>query len=374
MRFSRPELELAGQRLRMADDIIIEAGPLTRAVEAIVAKGGSGPREASLVATNLVEANLKGHDSHGVGMIPRYIDSLLEGGLQVNQSPKIVHDTGPLVRIDGQRGYGQVIAHDSMVIAIERAKRHGICAAGLYNAHHIGRIGHWAEQAVAEGLVAIHFVNVVSRPIVAPWGGGDGRFGTNPVCIAVPRAKGDPVVLDFATSRIAQGKTRVAHNQGKAVAPGTLIDDKGRPTTDPRYAVVAPHGAILPFGEHKGSGLALIAELLGGALTGGATGRNAFDGRRRVLNGMLTVLLDPARLGTAEHLQSEMEAFIDWMTQSPPGEGFDKVRIAGEPEREWKARRLAEGIPVDATTWSEIVEAAAKVGLAANDVARLAGL
>ncbi len=358
----------------MADDIIIEAGPLTRAVEAIVAKGGSGPREASLVATNLVEANLKGHDSHGVGMIPRYIDSLLEGGLQVNQSPKIVHDTGPLVRIDGQRGYGQVIAHDSMVIAIERAKRHGICAAGLYNAHHIGRIGHWAEQAVAEGLVAIHFVNVVSRPIVAPWGGGDGRFGTNPVCIAVPRAKGDPVVLDFATSRIAQGKTRVAHNQGKAVAPGTLIDDKGRPTTDPRYAVVAPHGAILPFGEHKGSGLALIAELLGGALTGGATGRNAFDGRRRVLNGMLTVLLDPARLGTAEHLQSEMEAFIDWMTQSPPGEGFDKVRIAGEPEREWKARRLAEGIPVDATTWSEIVEAAAKVGLAANDVARLAGL
>ena len=358
----------------MADEITIDAAKLTRVVEAIVLKGGSNQREAGLVATNLVEANLKGHDSHGVGMIPRYIESLKEGGLQVNKAPKIVLDTGPLVRLDGQSGYGQVVGHDSMAIAIERAKRHGICAAGLYNAHHIGRIGHWAEQALAAGLVSIHFVNVISRPIVAPWGGGDGRFGTNPVCIAVPRAKGDPVILDFATSRIAQGKTRVAHNQGKKVSPGTLIDDKGRPTNDPRYSVIPPHGAILPFGEHKGSGLALIAELLGGALTGGGTGRHPFDGRRKVLNGMLTILIDPERLGTAAHLQSETEAFIGWLLQSPSGEGFDKVRIAGEPEREWKARRLREGIPVDMTTWGEIRTAAEKVGLAPAEVTRIAGV
>ena len=115
----------------MADEIIIAADKLTRAIEAIVAKGGSNAREAGLVAGNLVEANLKGHDSHGVGMIPRYIDSLKEGGLVVNQAPKIVLDTGPLVRMDGQSGYGQVIGHDAMVIAIERAKTHGICAAGI---------------------------------------------------------------------------------------------------------------------------------------------------------------------------------------------------------------------------------------------------
>ena len=358
----------------MADEIIIDAKKLTQAVETIVGKGGSNPREARLVATNLVEANLKGHDSHGVGMIPRYVDSLKEGGLVVNQAPKIVLDTGPLVRMDGQSGYGQVVGHDAMVIAIERARTHGLCAAGLYNAHHIGRIGHWAEQALEAGLVSMHFVNVIARPIVAPWAGGDGRFGTNPVCIALPRAKGNPVILDFATSRIAQGKTRVAHNQGKKVAPGTLIDDRGRPTNDPRYSVIPPHGAILPFGEHKGSGLALIAELLGGALTGGGTGRNPYDGRKKVLNGMLTILIDPARLGTAEHLQSEMEAFIAWMTQSPAGEGFDKVRIAGDPEREWKARRLKAGIPVDTTTWKEILDAGAKVGLPAKEIAAIAGV
>ncbi len=358
----------------MADDMIIGAAKLTEAIEAIVAKGGSNAREARMVAENLVEANLKGHDSHGVGMIPRYIDSLKEGGLVANQAPKVVLDTGSLVRMDGQRGYGQVIGHDATVIAIEHAKKHGLVAAGLYNAHHIGRIGAWAEQCVAEGLVSMHFVNVISRPIVAPWGGGNGRFGTNPICIAVPRKGKDPIVLDFATSRIAQGKTRVAHNQGKKIEPGTLIDDKGRPTTDPRYTVIPPHGAILPFGEHKGSGLALMAELLGGALTGGDTGRIPYDGKKRVYNGMLSILIDPEKLGTSEHFQKEIDGVVAWMLEAPPAEGFDKVRIAGEPERAYKAKRLADGIPVDTTTWKEIQDAAVKVGMTAADVGRIAGV
>lgn len=357
------------------DDIIIGADKLAAGIEAIVLKGGSNAREARMVAENLVEANLKGHDSHGVGMIPRYIESLKEGGLAINQAPKIVLDTGPLVRMDGQSGYGQVIGHDATAIAIERAKKHGLCAAGLYNAHHIGRIGAWAEQAVAQGLVSLHFVNVVSRPIVAPWAGGDGRFGTNPICIGVPRHNGEPpIILDFATSRIAQGKTRVAHNKGKKVEPGTLIDDKGRPSTDPRFTVVPPYGAILPFGEHKGSGLALMAELLGGALSGGDTGRNPPSGKRRVINSMLSILIDPEKLGTSAHFQGEIDGFLAWMRASPPGAGFDKVRIAGEPEREWKAQRLKAGIPVDRTTWGEILAAAEKVGLAKAEFCRIAGV
>jgi hydroxycarboxylate dehydrogenase B len=358
----------------MAEDIIIGAARLTEAVEAIVTKGGSNAREARLVATNLVEANLKGHDSHGIGMIPRYIDSLLEGGLKPNREPKIVLDSGSLLRLDGQWGYGQVIGHDATAIAIDRAKKHGVCAAGLFDAHHIGRIGAWAEQCVAAGLVSMHFVNVVSRPIVAPWGGGDGRFGTNPICIAVPRRNADPIILDFATSRIAQGKTRVAHNKGRKLEPGTIIDDKGRPTTDPRFTVVPPHGAILPFGEHKGSGLALMAELLGGALTGGGTGRVPYEGKKRVLNSMLSILIDPEKLGTAEHFQKEIEGFLAWILQSPPAEGFDKVRIAGEPEREWKAKRLKDGIPVDTTTWAEFIAAAEKVKLPGSEVVRIAGV
>jgi hydroxycarboxylate dehydrogenase B len=359
----------------MADDIIISAPKLTAAIEAIVAKGGSNAREAKLVAENLVEANLKGHDSHGVGMIPRYIQSLVEGGLAVNQAPKIVLDTGPLVRLDGQAGYGQVIGHDTMNIAIERAKKHGLCAVGLHHAHHIGRIGAWAEMAVEAGLVSMHFVNVVSRPIVAAWGGGDGRFGTNPICIGVPRKGKDPIVLDFATSRIAQGKTRVAHNKGAKLQPGTIIDNEGRPTTDPRFTVVPPFGAILTFGEHKGYGLAMIAELLGGALTGGATMRKAYDGQTQgVYNGMLTIVLDPEKLGTSEHFQSEIDAFTGWVQSGPVAQGFDKVRLAGDPEREWKAKRLRDGIPVDQTTWGDIIAAGGKVGLAKSEIEKTAGL
>jgi uncharacterized oxidoreductase len=359
----------------MAADIIIAAPKLTAAIEAIVAKGGSNAREARLVATNLVEANLKGHDSHGVGMIPRYILSLKEGGLKVNQAPRFELDTGPLVRLNGEAGYGQVIGHDTMNIAIERARKHGLCAVGLHHAHHIGRIGAWAEMAVAAGLVSMHFVNVVSRPIVAAWGGGDARFGTNPICIGVPRKGQEPIVLDFATSRIAQGKTRVAHNRGKPVEPGTLIDDKGRPTTDPRYSVVPPFGAILTFGEHKGYGLAVIAELLGGALTGGATMRKGYDGQAQgVYNGMLTIVLDPEKLGTADHFQTEIDAFTKWLTSGPVAQGFDRVRLAGEPEREWKAKRLKDGVPIDATTWGDILAAAEKVGLGRTEVAGIAGI
>ena len=358
-----------------AADLIITAPKLTAAVEAIVLKGGSNAREAKLVAENLVEANLKGHDSHGVGMIPRYIESLKEGGLAVNQAPKIVLDTGPLLRLDGQAGYGQVIGHDTMNIATERAKKHGFAAVGLYNAHHIGRIGAWAEMAVAKGLVSMHFVNVVSRPIVAAWGGGDGRFGTNPICIGVPRKGKDPIVLDFATSRIAQGKTRVAHNKGVELAPGTIIDNEGKPTVDPRYTVIPPFGAILTFGEHKGYGLAMIAELLGGALTGGETMRKAYDGKTRgVYNGMLSIVLDPETLGTSEHFQTEIDAFTSWVQSGPVAQGFDKVRLAGDPEREWKAKRLKDGIPVDTTTWGDIITAAEKVGLAKAEVEKVAGV
>jgi len=356
----------------MADDLLFSAPRLTQAIEAIVRKGGSDAREAGLVATNLVEANLRGHDSHGVGMIPRYVSSLLEGGLSINQAPKLVHDAGAMIRLDGQQGYGQVIGHDAMNIAIERTRQHGLCVAGLFNAHHIGRIGHWAEMAAAAGFVSMHFVNVISRPIVATWAGGDARFGTNPVCIAVPRAQGDPIVLDFATSRIAQGKTRVAHNKGEALDPGIIIDDQGRPSTTPKFTVMPPFGAILPFGEHKGSGLALMAELLGGALTGGQTQHFPYEGKMRVFNGMLTIVIDPVRMGTAEHFQKEIDAFLAWLLETPVGEGFDRVRIAGEPEREWKAKRLVDGIPVDVTTWKEIVAAAGKLGMNGADVERIA--
>ena len=341
---------------------------LTARVAAILAAAGSSAEEAQTVAANLVLANLSGHDSHGVGMVPRYVDAVLEGGLKPNTAARVVLDTGTLLTLDGQRGYGQVVGVQAMALGIARAKAHGSCIMTLANAHHLGRIGHFAEMAVAQGLVSMHFVNVLSRPVVAPYGGGDGRFGTNPCCIGVPLAGSDPFVLDFATSRVAQGKMRVAHNEGKRAEPGTLIDEHGRPTTDPGVVVVPQSnglfGALMAFGEHKGYGMAVACELLGGALTGSGTWHRPADNTRAVINGMLTILIDPARLGTQASFEQEAKAFVDWLRQSPAAPDSDGVRLAGEPEREARAARVQAGITIDDQTWAEIEQAAAKAGSA----------
>ena len=388
----------------------------------ILVAAGSSSEEAQTVASNLVMANLSGHDSHGVGMLPRYVDAVLEGGLTPNASVKILLDLGSLLSLNGQRGYGQVVGEQAMALGIARAKSQGSCIMALAEAHHLGRIGHFAEMAVAQGLVSMHFVNVKTRPVVAPWGGTDGRYGTNPCCIGIPLRQAQPqetqdervegasgqgkdvfkqgprdrlcrtagaaapsggsephavgsvgahFILDFATSRVAQGKMRVAHNQGKTVAEGLLIDEQGQPTTDPGVVVVPQtgglFGALMPFGEHKGYGMAVACELLGGALTGGGTWHEPASAAtlttRAVINGMLTILIDPVRLGTQAAFEAEATAFVDWLRQSPPAAGVDAVQIAGEPERTARLEREQNGIEIDSSTWQEIVDAAAKVGV-----------
>lgn len=345
----------------------LDPNTLRTQVARILAAAGSAPPEAEQVAANLVLANLSGHDSHGVGMLPRYVYAVAEGGLVPNASVKINLDAGAMLALDGQHGYGQIVGVQAMELGIARAKQHGSCILSLASAHHLGRIGHFAEMAVAQGLVAMHFVNVLSRPVVAPWGGSDGRFGTNPCCIGVPLAGAEPFILDFATSRVAQGKMRVAYYKRERVPPGHLIDEHGAPTDDPGVVVVPQSnglfGALMTFGEHKGYGMAVACELLGGALTGGGTWHRPADTARTVLNGMLVVLIDPAKLGTQASFEQEAKAFIDWLRQSPPGAGCDAVQIAGEPERKARATREREGIWLDDATWNEIVEAGRKVGV-----------
>jgi len=347
---------------------------LRAAVHELMLGFGSAAREVELVTDNLIQANLTGHDSHGIGMLPRYANAFLEGGLRANTHVLTKLDSGTLLALDGQAGFGQVIGHEAMELGIARARTHGSCIVALANSHHLCRIGAWAEMAVDQGLVSMHFVNVISRPMVAPWGGSDGRFGTNPFAVGIPVPGRAPVILDLATSVIAQGKTRVAYNKGETLAPGQLLDDHGEPTLDPKYGVVEPLGALRTFGQHKGFGLALVCELLGGALAGGLAVHGAADGQQRVLNGMLTVLFDPKRLGDAAVYSAEMQAFLDWVVASPPQTGTDRVRVAGEPERESRAKRLAHGIPVDTTTWSELLAAAAKLGRDPAKVNSLAGL
>ena len=345
---------------------------LRDAIRLVVAGFGSTPQEVDEVSTNLIDANLTGHDSHGIGMLPRYVDSYLEGCLQPNAHVRTLLDAGTLLRLDGEAGFGQVVGREAMEMGIERARRNGSCIVALGNVHHLGRIGAWAEIAVGCGLISLHFVNVIARGIVAPFGGADARFGTNPFAAGIPLPGREPLILDFATSAIAQGKTRVLHNKGETAPPDCLLDNHGRPTQVPRFTVIEPYGALLTFGAHKGYGLAVVCELLGGALAAGLCQHSEDTSKRRVLNGMLAVLIDPAAIGDRAAYEREALTFIDWVKASPPREGFDCVRVAGEPERESRARRMAEGVPVDAATWQEILVAAGRLGVDPAQVRRAA--
>lgn len=350
-------------------DILVNADALRDFVLRLWTKAGSSATEANLVADHLVMANLTGHDSHGVGMIPRYVRSLHDGVLKLNQHAVIVRDAGAVLTVDGTFGFGQVVAYEAMNHGIERAGKIGICAVGLRNAHHIGRIGHWAEQCARAGLVSFHFVNVAGSVHVAPWGGSDGRFGTNPFCAAFPRKGKEPLVLDFATSGVAQGKARVAYNKGSQVPPGCLIDHQGRPTTDPKVMFEAPHGALRTFGEHKGHGLAMMCELFSGALTGGYT--THADTRSKnsgVVNCMLSVIIDPAAFD-AHDTEAEADAFIEWVKASPKSAGCEDIYAPGEPERLRMAQRRNSGIPIDRGTWKELQHAAAALDMPETDLA-----
>lgn len=340
--------------------------PLRDYVRAIFGAAGSSPREAGLVADHLIAANLAGHDSHGIGMIPAYIRNVRLGECVLNRTLATALDAGGLLLCDGARGVGQVMGHDAMVLGIGRAREIGLALVGLRDSHHIGRIGTYAEQAVAAGLVSLHFVNVVSEPAVAPFGGRAARIGTNPIAIGVPRAGAPPIVVDFATSRWAVGKVRVAHNTGEPVPPGTLLDAAGEPTLDAAALFGDPKGALLPFGEHKGWCLGLAAELLGAALIGGPVQSHP-KRDERIVNSMLTILISPEHLGTAPAFQASVDGFVAWV------EG-DGVRLPGDPERQRRAERWRDGIPVDPVTWAQIGEAAVSVGCAMRpDLRRSAG-
>lgn len=356
------------------NDVLVQADPLHALVRAMFETAGWCARDAALTADHLVLANLSGHDSHGVGMIPFYLHCAHKGLLKKTSTVTTVLDSGTLVTLDGGMGLGQVVGHDAMAIGIARARVHGVAVVSLRNTHHLGRIGHWGEQVAAAGLVSVHHVNVLGRPaLVAPWGGTEARFGTNPYCIAYPRAGREPIVLDFATSRIAHGKTRVAWKRGVPVAEGNVLAPDGQPTTDPSVMWTDPLGALLPFGDHKGYGLAFLGELLAGGLSGAGTipGRTEWGA---IVNNMLSILIDPARLGGADTHGAEVTRLIDWVRSTRTAEGTERVRIPGEPEREMRAQRRAAGIPLDPTSWGEIVEAAQSLGLARDRIADLSGI
>lgn len=357
----------------------VSASGMTELGKRVFIAAGASEDEAYAIADNLVDSNLAGHDSHGVVRIPRYVMWENTGNLKYGQSADVVLDGDGFVLLDGNKGFGQVVGREAVDIGIAKAKSHGVAIVGLRRAGHLGRIGHWAERACAEGLTSIHFVNVSQSMLAAPFGAADRRVSTAPVTIGIPNPDGDDFVLDFATSKVAEGKILVALRGGKPPPEGALIDGDGQPTMDPSvlYGPLKPGevadpragpGALLTMGDHKGSGLALACELLAGALTGsGTTGPG-----KKTHNGMFSVYMRSDLLDDGHGFGGAVGDYIDYVRSARPADREKRVMIPGDPERRARQDRLANGFDLAAPTWASIMNTADGLNLDKAELTELA--
>ncbi len=348
----------------------IRADRLTDFVKDIFVKAGCSEVEGENMGSSLVGANLTGHDSHGVVRVPRYLQWLADGDFIANQTLKTVIDTPSLAVVDGQYGFGQSMAREAVAIGIEKAKAHGLSAVALRNSGHVGRVGEWAEMAASAGLVSTHYVSAPASLLVAPFGSTDRRFSTAPYAVGIPRTDNDPIILDFATSVVAEGKVLVASQGGKKLPDHALISENGDISGDPHFLYGDydaggernyrnGKGAIRAMGDHKGSGLAFMVEMLGGALTG--TGA-PLEGRKWA-NGMMSFYIDPQTIDPDGFFPKDVERYVGLFKSSRPIEKGGEVLHPGEPELRTRKERLANGIPISDETWAAITNAARGVGI-----------
>jgi uncharacterized oxidoreductase len=351
--------------------VTLKAKALEAFVADIFATAGCSTEEGGRIGRYLVSANLSGHDSHGVVRVPRYASQKKNGTVVPDVTVDVLVDTPVIAVVDGKYGFGQTVTPQAVRIGIDKCGKNGLSAVTLRNAGHIGRVGDWAEMAAAEGLVSVHFANASGSVLVAPYGGVDRRFSTAPYCVGIPRPGQDPLVLDFATSIVAEGKVLVASQGGKKIPEGALIGPDGTPSNDPHllygdYTPTGPRnhaqgtGAIQAFGDHKGSGLAFMCEMLGGSLSGtGATD----PARAKFANGMLSFYVDPKVLDPAGFFPQDVAKYVDFVKSSRPTTPGGEILVPGEQEQRTRIKRLAEGVPLPDDTWAAIVETARSVGL-----------
>jgi len=341
----------------------LAAEKLERVTREIFAALGTPEDDAAWVATLLVRANLRGHDSHGVIRIPHYVRALGAGAVNPTPRIRIVSETPTIALLDGDRGFGQVVARRGIAVAIDKARAQGLSAVTLRQTNHVGRLADYAEIAATEGLVGLLWVNAPMALNVAPWGGAARRLGTNPHAVAIPGPRGSVAMsLDFATSVVAEGKLKVKFNKGERVAPGIMLNGRGAPSTDPREYYAEPPGSLITAGEHKGYGLSLAVEILGGILSG--TGP-AQPTPGPVRNGTLMMCLDPARFLPPDALHEQVAQLFGFVRSAPLADGAHEILIPGEPEERTRRERLASGVPLDDETWRQIEACAKEVGVRA---------
>lgn len=318
---------------------------------------GTAPPAAAFVGDALVDANLAGHDSHGVIRILHYLQMVRAGEVDPTATPVLLGTDGATARVDGGWGWGQPAMQLAVETAIELAGRYGLGAAVVTRSYHIGRVAPYVEQIAHAGMIGLATAN--AGRAVAPFGGKNRVMGTNPIAWAVPRADGHPpICLDVATSSVAEGKLRVARAKGEAIAPGLIVNSEGRPSIDPSDFYAG--GALLPFGAHKGSGFSMLAQLIGVGLAGADP--DVLSAKRGG-NGPFVLAIDIARFRPLEAFLGAVEKHAEAVHASAPAEGADAVLLPGEPEVANRARRAAEGIPVPDSTWAELTALAAELGV-----------
>jgi uncharacterized oxidoreductase len=340
----------------------LDAGTLEKTASEIFTGHGVSAEDAAWIATLLVRANLRGHDSHGVIRIPQYVAAVRRGDLNPRPKIRVVTDTPTLAVVDGDRGFGQVVARQGVALAVDKARGQGLAAVALRETGHVGRLADWAELAATQGLIGLVWANARGGLHVTPWGGAARRLGTNPHAIAVPGPDRTVAMShDFATSVWAEGKLRVKFNRGEPAPPGVMLDGHGRPSTDPRAYYTEPPGSLLTAAQHKGYGLALAIEILGGILSGsGAAGGDPI----RFANGTLIVCLDPARFLPVADFHAQVAALLAWVRTAPLAAGAEEVLVPGEPEARTERERRGAGITIDEETWRQITAAQDEVGRA----------
>jgi LDH2 family malate/lactate/ureidoglycolate dehydrogenase len=323
--------------------------------------GAGAPQDtAELVARSLVMSDMAGHESHGVVRVRQYLDQIGRDDIDPKAKPEIIADRGAVFNVDAHKSFGQLSASFTVAEAIRRAKQYGICTAGLFHSGHVGRLGEWVEMAADENTIALAFCNGggPTPGRVAPFGAAEPLLGTNPVAAGIPVDDDMPVVLDFATSAVAEGKVRVARNRGKSIPEGWILNSEGLPTTDPND--LYNDGVLLPAAGHKGYGLSLLVEFLGGILAG-----NSCPGLPEYLprNGVLFIVLDIAAFQPADQFLETSGKYAGMIRTLRPAPGFDEVLLPGDPEHRNIDRRMATGIDVDDTTWGQLTDAAATYGV-----------
>ena len=331
-------------------------------IQQLFKRVGSESKEAERIAFYLVQANLTGHDSHGVIRAPYYIDYVKNDQTRTNQSLSVIFQTDSMAIVDGNFGFGQVIGEQAMQLGIDMAKKHGIATVSLRNSAHLGRIGDWPTMVADAGMASFHFVNTSGYGLlVAPFGGIDRRLSANPIAAGVPVEGKKPIILDISTCAIAEGKLKVALNKGVEVEPGCIMDNAGNAITDPAQFYTDPPGVLLPFGGHKGYGLSVIAEMFAGALTGNSCSNP--DNDQRLLNGMYSLIIDCDRLPEELGFAAEVQRFIDFVKSARRAPGFDEILMPGEIEEKNRKDRETNGIKLDDTTWQTLCDSAKDLGV-----------